>query len=58
MNYGVTSRNGFVAASTPVHHIVKVALYSFKALIHLLHANKGAENWFTFVSKSKPLGAE
>ena len=49
VNYGVALKNGFVAAGVPVHHTVKVKLCSFKALMHLLHANKGANSWFTFV---------
>ena len=49
VNYGVTLKNGFVAAGVPVYRTVKVELCSFKALMHLLCANKGANNWFTFV---------
>ena len=40
---------GFVAAGFPVHHNIKVEICSFKALMHLLHANKGADSWFTFI---------
>ena len=49
VNYGVTLKNGFAAAAVPVHCTVKVELCSFKALIHLLRANKGENSWFTFV---------
>ena len=49
VNYGVNLKNGFVAAGVLVHCTVRVELCSFKALIHLLHANKGANSWFTFV---------
>ena len=45
VNYGVTL-NGFVAAGIPVHRTIKVKLQSFKALMHLMHANKGANSWF------------
>ena len=39
-NCGVTLYSGFVAASGPIYHNTKVKLYSFKAFIHLLYANK------------------
>ena len=50
LNYGVTLKNGFVAAGVPVHCNVKVKLCSFKALLHYFHANKVANNLFTFFS--------
>ena len=53
MNYGVALKNGFVAPGVPVHHNIKVELCSFKALMHLLHANKDVDSWFTFFSKFK-----
>ena len=48
LNYGVTLKNSFVAAGVPVYSTVKVELCSFKVVIHLLHANKGSNSWFTF----------
>ena len=47
-SYGVTFQNGFAAAGIPVHCTVKVKLYSFKALMHLIHTNKISNTWFTF----------
>ena len=49
VNYGVTLKNGLVAADAPVHHIVKVELCSFKVLMHSQHATKGVNSCFTFV---------
>ena len=49
VNYGVTLKNGFLAAGVPVHHTVKVELCSFKALMHFFYANKGENSWFTFL---------
>ena len=49
VNYSVTLKNGFVAAGVPVYRTVKVELCSFKALMHFLHTNKGANSCFIFV---------
>ena len=49
VNFGVTLKNGFGAAGIPVYCTVKLNLCSFKVLMHLFHANKGSNSWFTFV---------
>ena len=49
VNYGFTFKNGFIAAGVPVHCNVKVELYSFKALINILHANRLKNSWFTSI---------
>ena len=49
VNYCVTFKNGFDAAGIPFHCTVQVELCSFKALMHLMRTNKGANSWFTFV---------
>ena len=49
VNYGVTLKNGLLAAGFPIYCTIKVELCSFKVLMHLLLANKGANSWFTFV---------
>ena len=51
INYGVTFKDGFVAASLPVYFTVNVKLCSFKVLMHLLHAKKLENSWFTFVQQ-------
>ena len=49
VNYGVTLKNGIVAAVVLIHHNVKVELCSFKALMHFMHSKKGSHSWFTLV---------
>ena len=49
VNYGVTLKNGFVAAGVPIHRNIKVKFYSFKEIMYLLLGNKLANSWLTFV---------
>ena len=49
VNYGITLKNGFIATGVPVYSNFRVELCSFKALIYLMHTNKDADSWFSFV---------
>ena len=49
VNYGVTLKTCFVVIGIPVYYNIKVELFSFKVLMHSLHANKLENSRITFV---------